>query len=418
MHSPSIHELVLPEDTRARRHRTGPRLDVAGAACALVLAASGCAVARSQPPSSPSVDARLVRDSMRAVLDRAYADSAFPGAFAIVGSADTVYARVGVGHLDWAPSPTPNENSIYDLASLSKVIGTTTAIMQLWEQGRIDLDAPVQRYLPTWVGRDKAKVTVRELLTHSSGLPPFELFYRADESPVATMQMVYDTPLDTVPGVRTAYSDIGFILVGEIVQHVAGDRLDHYLAQHVFRPLGMASTMYNPPATLMPRIAPTEIEAWRHGQVHGQVHDENAFALGGVAGHAGLFSTGHDLARFAQMMLHGGTLDGVRVLQASTIDTFTTVQDSTFSNRALGWEVPTGRNSAGHVLTTPAFGHTGFTGTSIWIDPTRDLFIILLSNRVDPTRENHRIAGVRVALADAVVATVDATTAHWAAGPE
>ena len=168
-------------------------------------------------------------------------------------------------------------------------------------------------------------------------------------------------------------------------------------------PLGMADTRYLPAASDSARIAPTEIDPWRQRHLRGEVHDENAFALGGVSAHAGLFSSGHDMARFARAYLGGGILDGARVFNEATIRQFATVQDSTFSNRALGWETPNGTNSAGHLLRRPAFGHTGFTGTSVWIDPANDLFIVLLTNRVNPTRANTKISRVRQQLADAVV---------------
>lgn len=358
------------------------------------------------PRPAPSLAA--VRDSVQTVLRRALADSAFPGAYAVIGSSHEIYASMGVGHLDWAPSPTPDENTMWDLASLTKVIGTTSAVIQLYAAHRIDLDAPVQRYLPELTGLHKELVTVRHLLTHSSGLPAWRPLYKEATSPEDALHLVYTTPLDTLPGVRMVYSDLGAILLGKIVERVSGEPLDRYLAEHVFWPLKMTSTMFRPPASLLPRIAPTERDPWRNRLVRGEVHDENAYFLGGVSGHAGLFSTGHDLARFAQMLLDHGALDGVRVLDSAAIDTFTTVQNAALSNRALGWEVPSGTNSAGHKLSPRAFGHTGFTGTSIWVDPARDLFVILLTNRVDPTRANTRISGVRVALADAVVAAVDA----------
>jgi CubicO group peptidase (beta-lactamase class C family) len=169
--------------------------------------------------------------------------------------------------------------------------------------------------------------------------------------------------------------------------------------------------MYRPPASLLARVAPTEQDPWRGRLVRGEVHDENAYRLDGVSSHAGLFSSAHDLTRFVQMYLGHGALDGARVVSAAAVDTFTHVQNAKFSNRALGWEVPTGNNSAGHRLSSRAFGHTGFTGTSIWVDPERDLFVILLTNRVNPTRENRRIGAVRVQLADAVVGALDATRA-------
>jgi beta-glucosidase-like glycosyl hydrolase/CubicO group peptidase (beta-lactamase class C family) len=346
---------------------------------------------------------RLLGDSLRAVLDKAVADGAFPGAFAVVGRRDGALAQYGAGHLDWAPSPVPDERTLWDLASLTKVVATTSALMQLVEQGRVELDAPVQRYLPNWTGPNKERVTVRRLLTHSSGLPAWRPIYKEADSPDIAMGLVYATPLDTLPGVRMVYSDLGAILLGEIVRVVSGERIDAYFAKHVAGPLGMSETSWLPSSALLGRIAPTEIDPWRQRHLRGEVHDENAFALGGVSAHAGLFSTARDLTRFARMCLNRGTLDGARIFEPATLDLFTTVQDSAFSNRALGWETPNGQNSAGHLMKRPAFGHTGFTGTSIWIDPAHDLFIILLTNRVNPTRANTRITRVRQQLADAVM---------------
>jgi CubicO group peptidase (beta-lactamase class C family) len=199
------------------------------------------------------------------------------------------------------------------------------------------------------------------------------------------------------------YSDLGGILLGEIVRAVSGERIDRYFARHVAGPLKLHDSMFLPGAQLIPRIAPTEVDPWRQRHLRGEVHDENAAMLGGVSGHAGLFSSARDLARIAQLYLNQGVLDGVRIWKPETIAAFTRVQDSTFSNRALGWETPTGTNSAGHFMTRPAFGHTGFTGTSIWIDPAHDLFIVLLTNRVNPTRANTRIGAVRQELADSVM---------------
>jgi CubicO group peptidase (beta-lactamase class C family) len=206
------------------------------------------------------------------------------------------------------------------------------------------------------------------------------------------------------------YSDLGAIILGQLVERVSGESLDAYLERHVFGPLRMTSTRYRPGPELLPRIAPTEYDPWRQRHIRGEVHDENAYALGGVSGHAGLFSSGHDVARLTRMYLNGGRLDGVRLVRAETIRRFTTVQDSALSNRALGWETPNGGNSAGHLMKRPAFGHTGFTGTSIWVDPSRDLFVILLTNRVNPTRQNLRIGAVRTELADAVVRVLDQAT--------
>jgi CubicO group peptidase (beta-lactamase class C family) len=221
------------------------------------------------------------------------------------------------------------------------------------------------------------------------------------------LKLVYATPLDTVPGARMVYSDLGAMLLGQIVVRLTGEPFDQYVQERIFGPLRMNDTRFRPPREMWDRVAPTEVDtAWRKRQVRGEVHDENAYALGGVSSHAGLFSSARDMGRFARMLLGGGELDGVRIVAPETITKFTALQDSGLSNRALGWEKPNGRNSAGHRLSPRAFGHTGFTGTSIWLDPDKDLFIVLLTNRVNPTRARTGIFRVRVDLADAVVAVV------------
>jgi CubicO group peptidase (beta-lactamase class C family) len=356
-------------------------------------------------PTAGALGARL-RDTLRSVLDAAARDSAFPGAFVVVGSRSGVLAQYGVGHLDWKSSAVPDERTLWDMASLTKVVALTSSMMQLVETGRVALDAPVQRYLPTWTGPNKERVTIRHLLTHSSGLPAWRPIYKEATDPASAIKLVYDTQLDTIPGVRMVYSDLGAILLGEVVRAVSGERLDAYAAKNVFARLGMRDTRYLPAAADSGRIAPTEIDPWRQRHLRGEVHDENAFSLGGVSAHAGLFSTGADLARLAVAYLNGGQLNGARVFSDATIRQFTTVQDSTFSNRALGWETPTGANSAGRLMKRPAFGHTGFTGTSFWVDPANDVFVILLTNRVNPTRANTKIGRVRQNVADAVMGVV------------
>jgi beta-glucosidase-like glycosyl hydrolase/CubicO group peptidase (beta-lactamase class C family) len=346
---------------------------------------------------------RVLQDSVRAVLNRAIADSAFPGGYAIIGRKDRILAQYGAGHLDGAGTPVPDAHTLWDMASLTKVTALEPAMMQLVEQGKLDIDAPVQKYLPSWTGPNKEKVLIRHLLTHSSGLPAWRPLYKEADTQDSAMKLVYATGLDTLPGARMLYSDLNAILLGEVLRAITGQRIDAYDRTHVFGPLKMNETMYLPPASLIPRIAPTEIDPWRQRHLRGEVHDENAAILGGVSPHAGLFSSAHDMARYAQMYLNGGVLDGQRIVSAATIKKFTTVYDSTFSNRALLWETPNGTNSAGHLLKRPAFGHTGFTGGSLWVDPAHDVFILLLTNRVNPTRANTKIGGVRQKLADAVM---------------
>jgi CubicO group peptidase (beta-lactamase class C family) len=356
-----------------------------------------------------TLKARLA-DTLTTVLQRAVRDSAFPGAVAVVGSRDGTITTVSAGHLNWDGSTPPNEDTLWDLASLTKVIGTTTATMRLVAEGRLALDAPAQRYLPRWTGPNKERVTIRNLLLHTAGLRAHRPLYTETADAQAAKDLVYATPLDTIPGARTLYSDLGIILLGDIIETITGEPLDRYLDRMVFEPLGMHDTMFRPARELWPRVAPTEIDPWRGRHVRGEVHDENAFRLGGVAPHAGLFSTAHDLARFARMYLNGGVLDSVRVLDPATIELFTRAADRSFSTRALGWDTPDGRNSAGSLMSSRAFGHTGFTGTSIWIDPEADAFVLLLTNRVNPTRANSRIAAVRRAVADAAMSVVRASS--------
>jgi CubicO group peptidase (beta-lactamase class C family) len=371
-------------------------------AFAVACASAPAPIARAQAPV-PTSERAILRDSLRAILSRAQRDSAFPGAYAVVGTHTAIFAEDGVGHLDWGPSAVPDEHSLWDLASLTKVVGMTTAMMQLFEQGKVDLDAPLQRYIPEWQGPHKELVTIRHLITHTSGLPAFKPYDQQTHDPDSLAKLMFATPLDTLPGVRMIYSDIGAYMLGRLVERLSGETLDQYVLNHVFRPLGMNETMYRPPSSLKPRIAPTEIDPVRGGKVWGMVHDERAYYLGGVSAHAGIFSSAYDLARFARMYLNNGTLDGVRIIRPETIDLFTTRQ---VQDRALGWQKPDGSNSAGHLMSERAFGHTGFTGTSIWIDPAREVFVLLLSNRVDPTRANNKIGRVRVALADAVTSTM------------
>ena len=343
-------------------------------------------------------------DSVRAILARGVKDSAFPGAIAVIGNRDGALVEVAVGSLDWKkPSPRPDAHTLWDLASLTKVVALTTAMMQLVDAGKVDLDAPVQRYLTEWQGRYKDRVTVRHLLTHSSGLPSWRPLYKEATSPADALALALVTPLDTAPGVRMVYSDIGAILLGQIVVRVTGEALDRYVSAHVFEPLGMRETQYLPPVALRPRVAPTEVDPWRQRHLRGEVHDENAYALGGVSAHAGLFSTAADLTRFARMYLNGGQLDSTRIVSPQTIGLFTTVQAPGFSSRALGWDTATGSNSAGRYMAGGSFGHTGFTGTSLWIDPVNDVFVLLLTNRVNPTRAHTGIGDVRISVADAAM---------------
>jgi serine-type D-Ala-D-Ala carboxypeptidase len=357
----------------------------------------------SEEAAARGIEVTTLQARLDRALQQAVRDSAFPGAVAVVGSRAGILAQASVGVLDPADPVRPDARTIWDLASLTKVVGMTSAVMHLVQEGKIDLDAPVQRYLPEWTGPGKDRVTVRHLLSHSAGLPAWRPLYKEAASPAQALALVFATPLDTLPGVRMVYSDLGAILMAQAASRVAGASFDRYVSDRVFRPLGMTETGWRPARQLVPRIAPTEVDPWRQRHLRGEVHDENAYALGGVSGHAGLFSTATDLAQLARLYLGYGRLDGVRVFDSATVARFTAHPDSPLSNRALGWEKPTPSNSAGRRLSPAAFGHTGFTGTSLWIDPRQDVFILLLTNRVNPTRENRKIGQVRIAVADAVM---------------
>ncbi|MGA2428698.1 MAG: serine hydrolase, partial [Candidatus Acidiferrum sp.] len=303
---------------------------------------------------------------------------------------------------------------MYDIASLTKVVVTTTLSAKLVEGDfpvPLDLDAKVERYLPEWAasanGQDlewRHKVTVRHLLTHTSGLPPFKEYWRTSKSKQETLGRIFVEPLDYEPGTREVYSDLGIILTAEIIERLTGRTLDDLAKAYIFSPLGMKDTMFRPAKNLWPWIAPTEFDRnLRHRLVQGEVHDENAFTMGGVSGHAGVFSTAPDLAAFCQMLLNGGIYAHNRILKRATVAEFTAPQPLSNGTRTLGWVVPTEGSSSGHYFSAHSFGHTGFTGTSIWIDPDRQLFVVLLTNRVNPTRENQKIAQVRPALHDAVM---------------
>ncbi len=354
------------------------------------------------------------------IIMAAIGDSAAPGAALAVGRRGRWVRLRGYGRLDWdRTSRSVDETSLYDLASLTKVVGTTTAIMILVEEGKLELDAPVDRYLPWWGAQGKEQVTLRQLLLHRGGLPPWKPFWQEISGRAAYREALAATELEYTPGDSTVYSDIGFITLGFVVEAVSGIDLDRFLEQRLFEPLGMRDTGFKPAAKLRDRVAPTEVDTvLRFAQVHGVVHDENAFALGGVAGHAGLFSSAYDLAVFAQMMLDGGERTGClppssacrdegarRLIRVSTIDRFTRRYDDA-SSRALGWDTPSGRSSAGDYLSARAFGHTGFTGTSLWIDPELDVFVVLLTNRVNPTRANRKHIALRRAVHDAVAQAI------------
>ncbi len=358
-------------------------------------------------PKSVGMSAARLASIDRIVM-RGINAGGYPGASVVIGrNGYAVYQR-GFGKLGWIASSArvTADRSIYDLASLTKVVGTTTAAMVLFDQGRLDLNAPVSTYLPAFSGGWKDSVTVRQLLTHRSGLPAGRDLWRVARTPDEARAAVLSTNLECKPGQCYIYSDLGADVLGFVIEAIAGESLDVFLHDKVFEPLGMNDTFFRPADSLTYRIAPTEIAPPRGYPLRGEVHDENAYALGGVAGHAGLFSTAADLSIFAQMMLNGGSYNGVRILSDTTVALFTHRAAGT---RALGWDTADGDGGSGRFLDSRAYGHTGYTGTSIWIDPERRMFVLLLTNRVHAARARRPakvISDVRADLADAAVASV------------
>jgi CubicO group peptidase (beta-lactamase class C family) len=365
----------------------------------------------SKPPTDVGMSpARL--EKVDHVVERGLLAGGYPGAAVVVGRRGAAVVEKGFGRLSWAATaPAVSvDRTIYDLASLTKVVATTTGIMLLYDEGKIGLDDKVQKFIPSFTGGRKGDITVRMLLEHRSGLPAGRDVWRTARTPAQARAQVIATSLVTKPNEYYTYSDLGADMLGFIVEEVSGQRMDRFLRERVYAPLGMNNTYFLPAPSLRDRIAPTETHPPRGYSLRGEVHDENAYALGGVAGHAGLFSTAADLSVFAQMMLNGGEFGGKRILADSTVTMFTK-RVRTSSTRGLGWDTCSekGDGTCGQYMATSAFGHTGFTGTSLWIDPDHDMFVVLLTNRVHDARARRPsivIADVRADLADAAALAV------------
>lgn len=333
---------------------------------------------------------------------------AFPGAVVSVGQGTQVVKMTEYGTYTYAGQRRMELESLFDLASLTKVVATTTATMILYERGQLDIEAPVFHYLEAYNTPERRPITIRHLLTHTSGLPAWRPFYLDGiVSREAVLDSILTTALLSEPGEEYVYSDFGMISLALAIESVTREPFDQWCSRNIFEPLGMNSTGFRITGIPDSTVVPTELDDYfRNRLIQGEVHDETAWTLGGVAGHAGLFSTVLDLSRFAQMMTQRGIFDGKEFLQSQTIDLFTTVVDTSFSTRALGWDT---RNlddepsSAGQYFGSRSYGHTGFTGTSLWIDPDSEVWVILLTNRVYPTRDEYeRFRGIRGSVADAV----------------
>lgn len=342
-------------------------------------------------------------------LDSAVVDGVrrgvYPGAVVVVGTSTQVLYTRGYGHFTWDPRtavPDP-ATTVWDLASLTKVVATTAAAALLVDQGRLALDQPVRRFLPRFTGGDKDRVTIRMLLDHTSGLPAWVDFARLTRDRTEALDLLYRTPLRRTPGTRAEYSDLNAMLLGLIVASITGSSLDRFTEDSVFAPLGMTSTRFLPPESWRGRIAPTG--AWHGHPVAGEVNDQNSKRLGGVSGHAGLFASATDLARYAQWWLRRGR----PLIRPATVDAFL-APDPRSSARLLGWESRSTTEYTpspyGTLLSAHAYGHTGWTGTMLWIDPDRDLFLVFLTNRAFGPRVAKPFTAlheVRARVADLVV---------------
>jgi CubicO group peptidase (beta-lactamase class C family) len=376
----------------------------AGILCGVAAMILAAAPAHGQ--SFASIDA-AVRDGIQKGI--------YPGAVVIIGRRDSLLYARGYGHFTWSSSsPVPRPDStLWDIASITKVVSTAASALRLVDQGKLDLEAPVRRYLPRFSGGPKNQVTVRMLLDHTSGLKSYVPFYlKARGSRARAIDLLYAQPLVRVPGDSAEYSDLNALFLGLVLEKVSGLPLDQLARREVFGPLGMTQTMYRPRASLKRRIVPSGM--WRGRPVPGDVNDQNAVAMGGVAGHAGVFSTGMDLARFAAVWLRSGAGPSGQWVQPATMGRFL-VKGPHTGSRLLGWDTPEIDPAAeepsvfGSLISEAGYGHTGFTGTELWVDPARDLFLIFLTNRVfDPrVRESAKqLKFVRANLSDAAVRLV------------
>ena len=339
------------------------------------------------------------------VLREGIAAQAFPGAVAaLVHRQETCVLRAEGRFTLQETSPEVTPETIYDLASLTKVIATTSMAMLLYDRGKLELDTPITQLVPEFLtGNDaerRRKVTIQNLLEHSSGLPAYVRLYEAAAGKQEVVRAACAVPLKEGVGEHTEYSDIGFIVLGVALERIAGEPLDTFASREIFAPLGMSTARFRPPAEWRDKIPPTQMdEHYRKRLIQGEVHDENASAMEGVAGHAGLFGGAGDLVRFATALL-----EGAKPFQRETINRFTKrASFPTGTSRALGWDTPSQPSQSGSYFGSRSFGHLGFTGSSLWVDPDRELAVVLLTNRTWPHAKSQCIKQFRPRFHDAVV---------------
>ena len=338
------------------------------------------------------------------ILETAISARAFPACSLAVTFRGELVAHKALGRFTYDPaSPAVTTASLFDLASLTKVVATTTMAMILYERGLLDLEAPVTAIVPEFANHDgrRREVTLRMLLAHSSGLPAYEKLFLRAGTRKDLLQAAFTTPLAAAPGARAEYSDIGFIILGVALERLADESLDAFCQREIFGPLGMANTTFNPARALKDSIPPTaDDRTFRQRIIQGEVQDENASVLGGIAPHAGLFSTAENLALFAHAMLNSGH----PILRPATVELFSRRESAPEgTSRALGWDTPSALSQSGKYFSPRSFGHLGYTGTSLWIDAERQLSITLLTNRTWPDCQNEAIKQVRPAFCDVVI---------------
>jgi CubicO group peptidase (beta-lactamase class C family) len=338
------------------------------------------------------------------VIRRAIADRAFPAASVAITHQGNLVGLKAFGRFTYEPdSPEATTATAFDLASVTKVVATTSMDMILYERGLLDLDLPVVAVVAEFAGEDPRRdaVTLRMLLAHSSGLPAYEKLFLRAKTKDELLSAAVAAPLTANPGAKAEYSDIGFIILGAALERIAEESLDHFCQHEVFGPLAMTHTAFNPPSAWRASIPPTaNDQSFRNRIIQGEVQDENASVMGGVAGHAGVFASAEDLAIFAHVMLAGGR----PILRPETLARFTRRESSpSGTSRALGWDTPSSPSQSGKYFSANSFGHLGYTGTSLWIDPERQLSITLLTNRTWPDCSNQAIKQLRPRFHDAVI---------------
>jgi len=354
------------------------------------------------------VDTNYSFTKVDSLMEHALEEKVFPGASLLVGHRGRVVYHKNFGAGTYENNAKPiDDNSIFDLASLTKVVGTTSAAMLLYDKGELDLNTKVKDYLPQFGNNGKDEIVVKNLLLHNSGLPAWKPFYKDYQTSEEVIDAIMNMDLEFKPGTKYQYSDLGMIVLQKVIEKITGEGIDKFLKENFFDKLGMKHTFYNPSPKYWFNCVPTEQDDyWRHQTLKGKVHDETAYLLGGVAGHAGLFSTAGDLSKLMYLYVNKGNSGKEQIFQKGTIELFTRT-DSDQSTRALGWDTKSeGKSSAGNLFSENSFGHTGFTGTSIWVDKDRGLFVILLTNRVQPTRENRQIIKFRPIIHDAIFKAV------------